>query len=263
MDYVTEFAAIRDESNQLVQDTRRLSWALARTVSATIKRVVGARFESLTKENEALRRLPSSEQDRIQREMFGEESAARQLAASVARHHVEPRAAALGPRLQNYIKQRRADTELNFPRAFDGFDGPAMVALAQYRETRRAAVERATPAELLQIAQSALQSQNAVGFVDFQLIEQVVSRGGLSRTADDMPIVKQLVEFVEGVVDLRVEPLKMLDVVSQNIREAQKAVSRAEMVQVHPIDGQHDPTAKAAFAQAEAEFEAEAEAVGE
>jgi hypothetical protein len=259
MDYDGEFAGIRDESNQLALDTRRLNWALQRTIATTIKRVVGARFESLKKENEAIRRLPRGEQDRIQREMFEEESAARQLDASVMRHRVEPRVEALERRHQSYVMRRRADTSLNFPKeAFNGFGPADMVTLSLYRETRRAAVENAAPAELFKMAQSALQSQSAVGFVDFGLVEERVDRGGLSRTPDDVPIVKQLVEFVEAFRDLRVEPIGLLDVIANNVREAQKTVARAELAQVQPINAEHDPRAKDAFEMADAEWEAEA-----
>jgi hypothetical protein len=263
MDYDNEFLEIRNDSNTLALDTRRFTWTLHRTAATTTKRVVGARFESLKTQNEAIRRLPRSEQDRIQRELLEEESAARQLAASVARHRVEPKVEALAKRLQTYIDTRRADTMLTFPEALVGFDGPAMVALAQYREMRRSTVEGLTAAELLRLAQSALASRDAVGYVDFQLIERRVARGGLSQTSDDVPIAKQLAEFVEGIVDLRVEPFKPLGVVRDNIREAQKVVSRADLVQVLPIDAEHHPTAKAAFEQAEEEFEAEAQAAGQ
>jgi hypothetical protein len=260
MDYDAEFAAIREESNALAQDTRRLSWALSRTVSTTIDRTAKARMQELSDSNEAIRRLPHGERERIRHEIFDEENAARQRAASVARHRVEPRVAALDKRLQNYIKQRRADTELNFPKALYGFNGPAMVALAQYREMRRGTIERATPAELLQIAQSALRSENAVGLVDFGLVEARVSRGSLSKTEDDLPAVKELVQFIEAIVDLRVEPYTLLGVVRDNIDEARKVVGRADLAQVLPIDAEHNPKAKEAFERATAEFEAEAQA---
>lgn len=257
MDYATEFAAIRDESNHLAQDTRRLSWALARTVPASIERAIKARFDTLVQSDHLARHLPVSEQDRIQNEMFAEESAARQLAASVLRHRVEPRAEALENRRQNYIRQRRADTALSFPRALDGFRSVDMVALAMLREQRRGLVERAGPDELLQLAQAAFSTQDAVGFVDFGLVAERVSRGGLSRTEDDPPIVKELAQFVEGIIDLRVEPLGLLDVVGENVREAQKAIGRAELVRVLPINAEHDVRAQAAFERAAAEFDEE------
>jgi hypothetical protein len=258
MDYDKEFSGIRDASNQLALDTRRLNWALQRTVSTTIKCVVGARFESLKQENEAIRRLPRGEQDRIQREMFEEETAFWQLAASAARHQVEQQPDTLDRRLQNYIRTRRADTELNFPNAFDGFGPADMVTLALYRETRRASIENASPAELLRIAQSAMRSQNAVGCTDFALVEERVDRGGLSRTPDDVPIVKDLVQFIETFRDMRVEHQDLLDVVADNVREARKVIGRADLAHVQPINAEHHLDARRAYEAADAEWRAEA-----
>lgn len=260
MRYDDMFKPIHTDSLTLRTDTHRLTWQTVRTIPNSIARAVTAKLDRMKAENEAVRRFPQSELDRIFREIEREETVTRQLAAGAARYAVERVIDDLARRHADYIARRRADVSLSFPDALNNVDANGMLTFHLLTETLRPMVAQAGAAELRRLYADAIESKDARGRIIATLVEERVDHGGIAEMEDDLPIIRELSDQIEGVRDLRVEPHGELQTIAETITEARKAVSRAEIARVHPANVAHDPNAKAA-AEREAEaYEAEAAA---
>ena len=258
MDYEREMKAICDVANTLALSIRRLAWSVARTVPAATLRTVETRIEQMKTESEPFRRLPRAEHERIARQIEAEERTARTLAAGVARTKVEPHIDPLDAKLRAYREHRKRDVSLSFPDALDRFGPGDMVMLELLRETIRPQIETASIDDLTERYDRAWNRRDARGRVEAELIEARMVCGRISTIETDIPAVKALAERIEMVQDLRVEPFSDLGKVEDVIAEARKAVSRADVAQVRPINPEHDPAAKQAHEAAEHEYRAEA-----
>jgi hypothetical protein len=246
--------SMRDDAEVLALDTLRLAWATKRTIPDVVARTVSGRMDTLRKENEAVRRLPRAEQDRIFGDIEREERQARTLAAAVARYAVEPNIAALAERHRAYLSRRRRDVSVSFPSALDHFNPGDMIALELLRETLRPQIDSANIADLTQRYNRAYEHKDARGLIEAELIEARVERGGLAKSEEDRAAVKQLAESIEVMQDMRIVELEAIRNIEDAIEAAHKAVSRAEIAQVRAINPEHDLSAKSAHAAAEAEY---------
>lgn len=258
MNYAQVVTALRARESTITVDTRRLVWSVHRTISNTIHRTVDARLDKMKAESEPFRRLPRTEHERIAKQLIVEETQARALAAGVARRNVEPLIGPLATELRAYVETRRCDVYISFPNALDHFTPGDMVALELLRETLRTQIESASVDDLTARYHRAYERRDARGLVEAELIEQRVERGGLSRTPDDVAAVKALADTVEVAREMRINELETIRLVEDAIEAAQKAISRADVAQVLPINPDYEPAAKAAFVTAAQEFEAEA-----
>jgi hypothetical protein len=235
MKYEDMLKQIQAESCELAGHTRRLGWELPRTTPTAIKRTVAARIEKMKADNEPFRRLPRSEHERVRVEIEREETAARQLAAGVARFAVEPKVRELDRKYQAFIARRRHDAELSFRDALDRVTADGMIMLAVLRESLRPTIDKADPAALLQRYARAVETRDAKGRIEAELIEERVERGGLSTRDDELPIGRELGELVAAVQDLRV-PIEELKGVAETIDDALRAVYLADTAKVLAIN---------------------------
>lgn len=247
MDYAQEIAAILAEARTLAADTRRVSWSLARTVPDAIRRTAESKVERMKAESEPFRRMGRAEHSRVLKEIEHEERSARHLAGGVSLYRVEPRATRLNSRLQALMSAMRRDTSLSFPDALDHVDANGMLTFELLKETLRPSIAHADATELLSRYSRALDTRDARGQIEATLIEARIERGGLARTQDDLPIVKTLTDLVALTCDLRV-PDSTLQPAEQAVAESLRAVSRAQIAQILPVDPSHPANLNAKLA---------------
>lgn len=260
MRYDDLFKPIHTDSLTLRTDTHRLTWQTVRTIPNSIARAVTAKLDRMKAENEAVRRFPKSELDRIFREIEREETITRQLAAGAARYAVERVVDDLARRHAAYVARRRADVALSFPDAMNGISPDGMLTFHHLTETLRPTIAQAGAAELRRLYADAIETKDARGRIVATLVEERVDHGGIAETEDDLPIIRELSDQIEGIRDLRVEPHAELTTIGEIITEARKAIARAEIAHVYPANVAHDPKAKAAAERESEAYEAEAAA---
>jgi hypothetical protein len=263
-DYDEQIRKLQAETGAVKVAADRLRWQTVRTTAEARGRRVDNRIAKLSAESEAFARLMRSpaEARRIRTDMENEETQRCELAARVARFHVEPKAQALDERFRALVDRMKRDVSLSFPDALDGLDAGAMLTFELLRETIRPDIAAAAPAELLARYRHAIQHKTPRGLIEAELIEQRIERGGLAAQDADLPFVSELLRYVADVQDLRL-PLTELQGIAETAALALRAVTRADAVQVLPVNPAGDRAAAEAFEQEQTAFTAEAEAAGQ
>lgn len=243
-------------------DAQRMDWANRRTVHTTIRAVAENHLTLMENENEALRRFNMAsphEREKMIKQIVGEETARRSLGAGVALRQLKLTAADLQRRVEHFTQARRHDVGLSFPDALVNVDANGMLMFQLLKETLRPMIESASPDALLRIYQHAWESKSARGQAECELIEERVEHGRLVAKTEDLAAAKELRDMIDGVQDLRVEPAEELRRIEETLAKATKAIVRAEVLQVQPIDIEHpaNTSAKAAFGAESDEFRTE------
>ncbi|HVH28566.1 MAG TPA: hypothetical protein VM818_17500 [Vicinamibacterales bacterium] len=255
MNYDEEIRGILADTRTLDIGTRRLHWALARTVPDAIARVAADKIIAMRKQNEAFDLAGSQQHETARSKIASQETRTRLLAASVQRFQVEPAAKSLRQRLQTVVSTMENDALLSAPGALDGLNAGGMVQLGILRELRQRRLERTDFDGLLPIYREALRRGDASALIDIEYVERVA----LSKTAateDQIEHARALRELVEGTREMRVD-IK-LDAVEHVIRAAETCVTRCDLVPAHPINPETDQTARAAHEAETAAFQREA-----
>jgi hypothetical protein len=108
-------------------------------------------------------------------------------------------------------------------------------------------IEAASAAERFGTAQGAYQRKDARGFVEATIIERLIATGApLARDESELPIVRQLCEYVEAVQDLRI-PSDVPDFDAPE-QELSRLNARAEAIQLAALDPDTNPSAAQAYA---------------
>ena len=237
--------------------SRRLKWNLTRTVPDAIHQDAVARDEKMKQEYEHYRRMPATEHERIIGEIESEERARRWLSASVSRWMLEPKVHELDRLYRDFLAHARRDTALSFP---DGgtnrLDPSGMLLFHLLTETLRPSIEKHQSAELLRRYTRAMDARDARGRIEAELIEQRIERGqGLATRDEDLPIVKRLTDYVEGVQELRA-PMSVADMdnIQETLSFSRSMIALADAAGIRPVDGSHPANAAAKRA-----YESEAE----
>lgn len=218
-----------------------------------IDRHVKDRFEELSTTNEAIRRLPRSERDRIKADIKQETIELRRAAAQVARHHAaEVRAFITEAR--HCIECARRNTEQSFPPdVYHHVTADGLITLGLLRVHLRSQLAQADATALHSAYGAALARKDAAGLVEAEIIEAIVmSNRKLATTKADIPAAKQLREYVEGMIELRTPPdLPDLDTLQ---REASRLSARADLLRIAPLNPHSAPLAASAFDQEQGEL---------
>lgn len=192
------------------------------------------RLAALKADNEAIRRLPTTEQQRIELDIRREHEAQRRGAASHARHQVRA-ARELVKEGEAFIARTRRDTALSFPDATEGLSADGLVNLALLRVHLAQHLRQASAAQLFATYQAAHQRRDARGLVEAELVEELVTSGQpLAAGEADLPILRELREYVDGIQELRV-PLDLPNFAAL-LDEADRLDARAEALQLHPTN---------------------------
>lgn len=227
---------------------RRLSWNLARTNVHAIEKAADGRLAKLKAESEAFRRMPRTEHERVRTQILREETAARSATASAARWGLEPLARELADRYTEFVAQCRHDTAIDFPEALVGLDAAGMLTFALVVEALRPTIAHAGPDELLARHQAAMLTKDAASLAVATLIEQRVARGALATSEQQLPAVKALHDWIDGVQEMRV-PSEQLADVPDTLEFARKQLSLADLVYIKAValDQSVNAATKAAF----------------
>lgn len=227
--------------------------ALRRARPHVLDHDVQIHMDSLTNsDNEPVRRLLKnrSERAKMAADIRAETTRARQLAAGVAlyplraaeQHIAECRA---------WVQARRRDVSVAFPNALDHVDANGMLMFHMLKETVRPIIDHASPLTLLRTYQT-LKTDDARSRIDAELIEARIERGGLARTPEEIPIVKELTELVRELQDWRV-PLDLPDY-EELAADISRLRARATAAQIGVINPDQDSAAAAAYREQEAEL---------
>lgn len=237
---------LRDGYNKAERALTTFRGALRRAQPNVIEHQANAHLSQLSKANEAIRRLPRTERDRITGELRTETRALRQAAARVARFHAHGVLRFVNE-ARTFIEQTRRDTEQSFPEAYHGVSADGLATLGLLRVQLRTQVAQASVAELQAAYAAALARQDAAGLVEAQLIEaRVLSNQPLTTNATELSAAKALREYVENVMELRVpDDLPDLDGLQH---EADRQEAQADVLKVLPANPSRDEMAAAAFA---------------
>jgi hypothetical protein len=230
---------------------------LRRLRPATVNEDARAHVERLKSESESVLRLVRNrdEGQRMFEEIKPEKLAERTAAAAVARHHVrEVRAVAAEAR--DAITQPRRNTLASFPAALDGFSADGMATAELLRLHVHDRLSRATAPQLLNTMREALQRGDLRGYFEAQAIEALAD-GAVASSENDLPALRTLRDFLEGLADLRVP--SNLPNFDELDHEANKLDARAVLLGVTSSDPERDPHAAAAFEQQRAELVAAGE----
>lgn len=235
---------LRDAFTSRTQNVRIGRGAFRRLRPYVIDADARAHVEGLKANNEAFRRLPKAEHDRIYEEVHREYTTTRRRAASVALHHV--RAAEQHLRdWERWVKSISRDVTRSFPEALRGVSPDGAIMLALLRDQRRAAITRMSAQQLQDTYDRAFATKDAAALVDLEILEDVVLSGTLAIDAADLPVVRQLREQIEGIQDLRV-PMHLPDITGL-AAEISSLHQRSAAAQIEPIDPSYDPSALAAY----------------
>jgi hypothetical protein len=261
MDYHKEMARIAALTKSVAAGARRLTWDTARTVPDAIVRTTEARHQRMMTDSEPYRRN-RADHPKVIAEILKEETADRRLAAGSARFAVEPMVKELDQSFRAFVGACRRDTGLSMPAALDRLDPAGMLTYHMLAETLRPVIGVASAADLLRRYARALETKDARGRIEAELIEERAEYGGLAATENDLSIVRQLNEYIAEVQNLRVPySPEETRAIEDTIIAGRKAVSMADLAQVKPIDVTQagNVAAKEAY-DAEADAYAEAEA---
>ena len=169
-----------------------------------IDRDTGRDYDAYEAANPLMKRFPRAEQARIRGEIRSEKEVIRREAGAVARFQART-VRAVVTRGREAIARARRDVLLSMPEALDGVTADGMIGLAHLEVALTLRLEAAPVAEKLDIAQGAYQRKDARGFVEATIIERLIATGApLARDETEVSIARQLVEYVEGVQELRV-----------------------------------------------------------
>jgi hypothetical protein len=220
----------------LTKATATLKAAVTRATPAVIGESISAKVARMMAENEGFRYSPQAHRDATTKQLMESLTRDRLIAAGVALHDLT---VALGPFAQDVadtIEATRHDVGLTWPDSYDRLDNAGMVNVGVYRELRRSTINEAGPAELLDTYERAIEERHlATSRIDAELIEaRLDRRGGIAQVEPDVPVVKRLRERVDGLRELRVDA--GLEDMKASIEAAKKAISRAKLINISPVD---------------------------
>jgi len=240
-------------TQQVATAARRLTYNTHATTPEVRRQSAHARVEAMKQQHEPTRRMPASYHEANERDIFGEEMALAKTTASVALYYAQPVLRELSEQYRAFTQRCRRDTSLSMPDAFDHVNANGMLTAALLTETLRPIIAAAGAADLLHRYTRAMETKDARGRIEAELIEQRIETGGLAARPEDLPVVKRLQEYADAVADLRVpfSPDEQHEI-EETIAFGRKAVGMADLAGVHPVAADHP-----AYATAKAAFEAE------
>lgn len=240
----------RDSFTKAARVLTAFRGSVRRLRADAIENHVNAHLNKLSKANEAIRRLPQSERDRIKGDIRRETVEVRQLAARVARFRASV-VRSFVDEARVYINQARRNTERSFPSdVFNHVTADGLIALALLRAHIRPQLATASVAVLRDSYESALARGDAAGLAEAEIIEAIVaSNRPLAADQTEMAAAKELREYVAAMMDQRVpKDLPDLDALQQ---EADQLHARADILKIAPLNPARDEKAASAFEQEE------------
>jgi hypothetical protein len=122
-----------------------------------------------------------------------------------------------------------------------------MLMLELVKDKRQAAVLAMTADELLRTYERAVTSkQGAISFINAALIETLVHEGaGLAASADDLPTLRKLREYIAGIEILRL-PTDLPDFEGL-AKDIAAVYQRADVLHLGPVNPDFDPAAALAY----------------
>ena len=223
--------------------------SLRRLRPITLDRNAASDAETLKRENEAIRRLPHAELNRIQLEIRAEHESIRRAAAGIARKDAEQvrdivahaRAAVAAARRNVLLSPSKAD-------AFNHFRPGDMLTAELLRLQLEKRYRAAGLGELLAVYAAALERDDAKAALDMELIEAMSARGELLAADDEGRKARRaLALMIEEEQAMRVPAdLPDFDALEDQLS---KLDVRADAIQVLPLDPDRDLAAGAAYEQ--------------
>jgi hypothetical protein len=140
----------------------------------------------------------ATERARIVSEIQQEVEPPLRRAAGVARHSMREAREQIG-QAKAVIERTRRDTRLSFPHALDGVSADGMISLELLRRQIVPVLGSATPAAMLEAAITAKERQDAVGFLEHDIIERIAESSVLSSNMADLAAAKALREHIAMV----------------------------------------------------------------
>jgi hypothetical protein len=210
-----------------------------------LDRDTGREWDALEAANPLTKRFPLGERNRMRAEIAADIESKRREAAAVARYKARTARDAV-TRGRDAIARARADVELSMPDARNGISPDGTIALAHYELALTPRLEAASAAEKFAIAQGAYQRKDARGFVEATIIERLIATGApLARDESELPIVRQLIAYVEGTQDLRI-PTSVPDF-DALAAEADRLDARADALAIVPLAPETNLSAAQAY----------------
>jgi len=238
-----------DEHTTITQRTTRLQSSIDRWRST--EKDAAAEVVQLRQEHRPFDLMGPAHHKKIEDQFTAEWKPRREVVAGSARFGLEPRIQKFEGALRSFIAGRKGDAQLTLPDALDHVGPEGMIALALLRETRWQRLQQMSADDLLKIYRSALDRRDAPALADLELVEERVERGGLAKLEQDLPIVRELTDLVEGIRELRV-PTELIGI-EADIEAARKAITQADRAGIRPVNIDHDPNARAVVGQEAAE----------
>jgi hypothetical protein len=231
---------------------------------ARLDRDAARNYDALVKQNPLIPRFPRNEQERMRGEERTNIESDRRTAGSRARHQARE-ARSVVARGRNAIACARRDVTASMPACLNHVTADGMIGLATLRAMLLPLLRQAGPSELLGVYQSAIQRQDARGFVEAEIIEGLVAMGATALPADEVErgVAKQLREFVDDVQTERL-PIETPDF-DELEREADRLDALADAIGLSSVDPEQlsPPTAEVVaqvYERLSAELDAAAEA---
>lgn len=207
--------------------------------------------EDLSASNAAFAHMLRSqvERDRVTKDILNQILTKRRPAAGVALFQlraVDTHVAAW----RSWVHDTKRDIAVDFPLV--GVTPDGMIAYEDFKLRLDQALAPKSGAELFVIAQAGWQRHDVKGRAEHEIIQARIDAGAIATSGDDLSHAKQLREYMEALGELRV-PMDLPDYESL-AQEASRLRERANLLQIGPINPEHDPSAAAVFRDLEGEL---------